>query len=102
MNVQRFLLEYDDVRSGTFEALQDVSEDKFVVLGLISTKTGGLERTDDLTRRITAASKYFPLARLGLSTQCGFASSVVGNPISPEEQQQKLKRLVRTAREVWG
>ena len=51
---------------------------------------------------ITTASKYFPLAQLGLSTQCGFASSVLGNPISPEEQMQKLALVVKTTREIWG
>jgi 5-methyltetrahydropteroyltriglutamate--homocysteine methyltransferase len=72
------------------------------VLGLISTKNGQLEKLDYLRQRITAASAYFPLAQLGVSTQCGFASSVLGNPISPEEQKQKLELVVRTAREVWG
>ena len=72
------------------------------MLGLISTKTGRLERMDDLRRRIETASKYFPLAQLGVSTQCGFASSVLGNPISPEEQKEKLALVVTTAREVWG
>jgi 5-methyltetrahydropteroyltriglutamate--homocysteine methyltransferase len=72
------------------------------VLGLITTKTGQLERTDDLRQRITAASRYFPLAQLGVSTQCGFASSIIGNPISLEQEQQKLELVVRTAGEVWG
>jgi 5-methyltetrahydropteroyltriglutamate--homocysteine methyltransferase len=72
------------------------------VLGLITTKTGQLERIDDLRRRITTAGKYFPAAQLGISTQCGFASSILGNPISPEEQQRKLELVVNTAREVWG
>ena len=69
---------------------------------MITSKTGRLERMDDLRRRVATAGKYFPLAQLGVSTQCGFASSVLGNPISPEEQQQKLELVVRTAREVWG
>ena len=72
------------------------------MLGLITSKTGQLERMDDLRRLITAASKYFPLAQLGVSTQCGFASSVLGNPISPEDQKQKLELVIKTAREVWG
>ena len=72
------------------------------MLGLITTKTGRLERMDDLRRRVTTASKYFPLEQLGISTQCGFASSVIGNPISPEEQTQKLALVVRTAGEIWG
>lgn len=96
------MLEYDDERAGPFAALKDIPEDKFIVLGLITTKTGRLERVDDLCRRIATASQYFPLAQLGVSTQCGFASSVLGNPISPEEQTQKLALVVRTAREAWG
>ena len=100
--MQRLLLEYDDDRAGTFAALKDIPEDKFIVLGLITTKTGRLERIDHLRRRIATASRYFPLAQLGVSTQCGFASSVLGNPISPEEQTQKLALVVRTARAVWG
>jgi 5-methyltetrahydropteroyltriglutamate--homocysteine methyltransferase len=96
------LLEYDDDRAGTFAALKDIPEDKFIVLGLITTKTGQLERMDELRQRVTTASKYFPLAQLGVSTQCGFASSVLGNPVSSDEQKQKLELVVRTAREVWG
>ncbi len=96
------MLEYDDDRSGTFAALKDIPEDKFIVLGLITTKTGQLERMDELRQRVTTASKYFPLAQLGVSTQCGFASSVLGNPVSSDEQKQKLELVVRTAREVWG
>lgn len=96
------MLEYDDDRAGTFAALKDIPEDKFIVLGLITTKTGRLERMDDLRRRVATASKYFPLAQLGVSTQCGFASSVLGNPISPEEQKEKLALVVQIAREVWS
>lgn len=96
------MLEYDDNRAGSFEALQDMPDDKFIVLGLITTKTGELERMDDLRRRVATASQYFPLAQLGVSTQCGFASSVLGNPISPEQQRQKLALVVRTAHAVWG
>lgn len=102
MRIQRLLLEYDDDRSGTFEPLKDVPEDNFVVLGLITTKTGKLERIDDLRRRIRTAANYFPLAQLGISTQCGFASSLLGNPITPEEEKQKLELVVRTARELWA
>lgn len=96
------MLEYDDERAGTFAALKDIPDDKFVVLGLITTKSGRLERIDDLRRRVAQAGKYFPLAQLGVSTQCGFASSVLGNPISIDEEKQKLELVVRTAREVWG
>ena len=92
--MQRLLLEYDDDRAGTFAALKVIPEDKFIVLGLITTKTGRLERIEDLRRRIETASQYFPLAQLGVSTQCGFASSVLGNPISPDEEKQKLELVV--------
>jgi 5-methyltetrahydropteroyltriglutamate--homocysteine methyltransferase len=101
LKVQRLLLEYDDERAGSFEALRYVPEDKFIVLGLITSKTGQLERMDDLRLRIATASHYFPLAQLGVSTQCGFASSVYGNPISPEAQKNKLELVVRAAREFW-
>lgn len=72
------------------------------MLGLISTKSGELESIDYLRDRITTAARYFPLEKLGVSTQCGFASSVLGNPISPEDQKQKLELVIKTAREVWG
>jgi 5-methyltetrahydropteroyltriglutamate--homocysteine methyltransferase len=96
------LLEYDDPRSGTFEPLKDIPDTKFVVLGLVTTKNGRLESVDELRNRITAAAQYFPLAQLGLSPQCGFASSLLGNPISPGEQRRKLELVVTTARELWG
>jgi 5-methyltetrahydropteroyltriglutamate--homocysteine methyltransferase len=95
------MLEYDDERSGTFEPLKDMPEDKFVVLGLVSTKSEHLESVEELRRRISAASRFFPLDQLGVSPQCGFASSILGNPISPEFQQRKLELVARTAREVW-
>jgi 5-methyltetrahydropteroyltriglutamate--homocysteine methyltransferase len=98
----RFLLEYDDERSGTFEPLQHVPEDRVVVLGLVSTKRPDLERQDDLERRIAEASRYVPLERLGLSPQCGFASTHEGNRLSPADQQQKLRLVAQTARQVWG
>lgn len=96
------MLEYDDERAGTFAALKDIPADKFVVLGLITTKSGRLERMEDLRQRVAQAGKYFPLTQLGVSTQCGFASSVLGNPISIDAEKQKLERVVRTAREIWG
>jgi 5-methyltetrahydropteroyltriglutamate--homocysteine methyltransferase len=102
LKVNRLLLEYDDARSGSFEVLADIPDDKFVLLGLISTKTGRLESLEELRSRITTASRYFPLARLGLSPQCGFASSVIGNPLSPHDQKRKLELVVETARAVWN
>jgi len=96
------LLEYDDARSGAFEPLKDIPEDKLVVLGLVTTKRGRLESTEELRHRIFEAGRSVPLQRLGLSTQCGFASSVIGNRISPEDQRRKLERVVETARAVWN
>jgi 5-methyltetrahydropteroyltriglutamate--homocysteine methyltransferase len=95
-------LEYDDPRSGSFEPLKDVPKNKFVVLGLITTKRPQMESIDVLQRRIAEASRYFPLERLGLSSQCGFASSIIGNNISPQDQRRKLALVVKTAQTVWG
>ena len=102
IKAQRLLLEYDDARSGSFEPLRDVPEDKFGVLGLVTTKRPELESMDLLTRRITEASRYVPMERLGLSPQCGFASSIIGNRISCEDQRKKLDLVTRTARAAWG
>jgi 5-methyltetrahydropteroyltriglutamate--homocysteine methyltransferase len=102
LTIERFLLEYDDHRSGTFEPLKDIPDDKFVVLGLVSTKTGRLESVDELRNRVASAAQYFPLAQLGLSTQCGFASSLLGNPISPGDQRRKLDLVVKIARDIWS
>ncbi len=96
------MLEYDDDRSGSFTALKDIPEDKFVVLGLLSTKKTRLERAEDFRRRITEASRFIAHERLGLSPQCGFASSVIGNKISPEIQKRKLELVVKTAQAIWG
>jgi len=96
------LLEYDDDRSGSFAALKDIPDDKFVVLGLVSTKKTRLERAEDLRRRITEASRFVAPERLALSPQCGFASSVIGNKISPEIQKRKLELVVKTAQAIWG
>jgi 5-methyltetrahydropteroyltriglutamate--homocysteine methyltransferase len=98
----RFLLEYDSPRAGGFEPLRHVPKGKIVVLGLVSTKVSELESVDDLKRRIDAAAKFIPLEQLALSPQCGFASDVVGNLISEDDQKRKLERVVETARQVWG
>jgi 5-methyltetrahydropteroyltriglutamate--homocysteine methyltransferase len=95
-------LEYDDERAGSFEPLRDVPEDKFVVLGLVTTKQSALESQDTLTQRVSQAGHYLPMERLGLSPQCGFASSVIGNRLSPEDQRRKLELVVNTARALWG
>jgi 5-methyltetrahydropteroyltriglutamate--homocysteine methyltransferase len=99
---QRFLLEYDDARSGGFEPLSHVPEDRFVVLGLVTTKKPQLESADALKQRIEEASRYIPLERLALSPQCGFASTMEGNHLSFDDQRQKLELVVHVARDVWG
>jgi 5-methyltetrahydropteroyltriglutamate--homocysteine methyltransferase len=95
-------LEYDDPRSGSFEPLRDVPDDKFVVLGLITTKKPERESFELLAQRVAEASRYLPLERLGLSPQCGFASSVIGNNISAEDQRAKLELVVKTAQVLWS
>ena len=102
LTAQRLLLEYDDERSGSFEALQDVPDDKFVVLGLITSKKPELESKRWLTRRIDHASRYIAKDRLGLSPQCGFASSVIGNRIGIKDQKRKLALVVKTAEALWN
>ena len=99
---QRFLLEYDDARSGGFEPLRHVPEDRFVVLGLVTTKKPRMESADELRSRIEEAARFFPLERLALSPQCGFASTMEGNHITPEDQQHKLELVASVARQVWG
>jgi methionine synthase II (cobalamin-independent) len=98
----RLLLEYDDDRSGSFAPLRHVPDDKMVVLGLISTKRPQIEALEDLIGRITQASRFVPLERLALSPQCGFASSILGNSLSIDEERRKLEMLCETARRIWG
>jgi 5-methyltetrahydropteroyltriglutamate--homocysteine methyltransferase len=102
MAVDRFLLEYDDDRSGTFEPLRLVPRDKTVVLGLISSKKPQLENADHITRRIEEAARYFPLENLALSPQCGFASTMEGNLLTEAEQWAKLRLVTDVARRVWS
>ncbi len=102
MAVDRFLLEYDDPRSGTFEPLRLVPRNKTVVLGLISSKLPELEDADLLVRRIHEASKYIPLENLALSPQCGFASTMEGNLLTEDEQWAKLRLVVETTRRIWS
>jgi 5-methyltetrahydropteroyltriglutamate--homocysteine methyltransferase len=102
MAVDRFLLEYDDARSGSFEPLRFIPTDKTVVLGLISSKRPELEDSDALSRRIDEASRYVALERLALSPQCGFASTAEGNLLTEDEQWAKMRLVVDTARKVWG
>jgi 5-methyltetrahydropteroyltriglutamate--homocysteine methyltransferase len=102
MAVDRFLLEYDDDRSGTFEPLRLMPRGKTVVLGLVSSKQPRLESADVLVQRIHDAAKYVPLEELALSPQCGFASTMEGNLLTEDEQWAKLQLVVDTARRVWG
>jgi 5-methyltetrahydropteroyltriglutamate--homocysteine methyltransferase len=99
---QRFLLEYDDERSGGFDPLRQVPEDRTVVLGLVSSKKAALESKDELKQRIEQASAFIPLERLALSPQCGFASTIEGNLLTPADQEAKLRLVAETSKEVWG
>lgn len=100
--VDRFLLEYDDARSGSFEPLRFVPKGKTVVLGLISTKRAGLERKEDVLRRIDEAAGVLPLEQLAVSPQCGFASTMEGNLLTEDDQWAKLELVAQVAKEVWG
>ena len=102
LQVDRFLLEYDDARSGTFEPLRFVPRGKAVVLGLVSSKVPTLESPTALRRRIEAAARHVPLDDLALSPQCGFASTMEGNLLTEADQWAKLGLVVKVAREVWG
>ena len=98
----RYLLEYDDERSGGFEPLRFVPKGKVVVLGLISTKRARVETVDELRARIEEAAKFIPLEQLALSPQCGFASALAGNPLTEDEQWRKIDTMLQTAQRVWG
>jgi 5-methyltetrahydropteroyltriglutamate--homocysteine methyltransferase len=102
LDVDTFLLEYDNERAGGFEPLRLVPRNKTVVLGLVTTKEAKLESGDELRRRIDEAARYIPLENLALSPQCGFASVAAGNLLSMDDQWRKLELVVETARKVWG
>lgn len=102
IDVDAFCLEYDTERSGGFEPLRHVPDDKMVVLGLVSTKTPTLEDEDALVARIEEAARYVDKDRLCLSPQCGFASTVAGNPVTIDAERAKLELIVRVAERVWG
>jgi 5-methyltetrahydropteroyltriglutamate--homocysteine methyltransferase len=102
LRVDRFLLEYDDARSGSFEPLRFVPRGKRVVLGLVSSKVAELEAADELRRRIDDAARHVPLDDLALSPQCGFASTLEGNLVTEDDQWAKLRLVVDTARAVWS
>jgi len=102
LEADAFFLEYDSERAGGFEPLRFMPKGKRVVLGLVSTKTPALEARDFLKRRIDAASKFISRELLSISPQCGFASHQKGTGLTFAEQEAKLRRVVETAREVWG
>jgi 5-methyltetrahydropteroyltriglutamate--homocysteine methyltransferase len=102
LEVDRFLLEYDDERSGTFEPLRFIPKGKTVVLGLVSSKVPRMEDSAQLMKRVEEASHYVPMENLALSPQCGFASTAEGNLLTEDRQWAKLKLVVDTARRLWG
>jgi 5-methyltetrahydropteroyltriglutamate--homocysteine methyltransferase len=102
IGIDVYFMEYDSERAGGFEPLRFLPSDKMVVLGLVTSKTGELEDKDTLKRRIDAAAAYAPLEQLGLSPQCGFASTEEGNILTPTQQRAKLDLVVEVANEVWG
>jgi 5-methyltetrahydropteroyltriglutamate--homocysteine methyltransferase len=102
VKAERILLEYDDERSGTFEPLAEVPEDKVVVLGLVTTKSDRRETVDELVGRVREASAFMPLERLAVSPQCGFATSILGNALTVEDERAKLATLVRAAELAWS
>jgi 5-methyltetrahydropteroyltriglutamate--homocysteine methyltransferase len=102
IDVDGYFMEWDTDRAGGFEPLRFLPKGKKVVLGLVTSKTGTLEKKDDIKRRIEEAAKYAPLDQLCLSPQCGFASTEEGNVLAEDEQWRKLELIAETAREVWG
>jgi 5-methyltetrahydropteroyltriglutamate--homocysteine methyltransferase len=100
--VDGFFMEWDDARSGGFEPLRFLPKGKYVVLGLVTTKSGELETREGLERRIEEASRFVDLDQLCLSPQCGFSSTSEGNVLTEEQQWDKLRRIVETAKSVWG
>jgi 5-methyltetrahydropteroyltriglutamate--homocysteine methyltransferase len=96
-----FFLEYDDERSGGFEPLADLPRDRFVFLGLVSTKRPALERPDQLLSRIEEAAQFYPRDQLGLSPQCGFSSAIGSYPLDAVQQQRKLRLVSDVARLAW-
>jgi 5-methyltetrahydropteroyltriglutamate--homocysteine methyltransferase len=103
MTVDNYILEYDSARAGTFAPLRSVPEGKFVVLGLVASKISEVESIDLLKRRIEEASRFINLDQLGLSPQCGFATSAAEHvTVTEEVERAKLARVVEVARQVWG
>ena len=102
LNVDGYFLEFDTPRAGNFAPLRFLPKGKKLILGLVTSKTGALEKPDDLKRRIDEASKLVPLDQLGISPQCGFSSTVLGNKLTIGDEIAKLRLIVQVASEVWG
>lgn len=102
LKVDGYFLEFDTPRAGNFSPLRYMPKGKKLILGLVTSKSGALEKADDLKRRIDEASKFVPLDQLGISPQCGFSSTVLGNKLTIDDQVAKLKLVVEVARDVWG
>ena len=101
-NFDVFLMEYDDERSGSFEPLAKAPDDKQIILGLVSSKTTALEPASALAARIKEAAKYTGLERLGISTQCGFSSTLPGANLTTQDvQERKLALVAEVAHTVW-
>jgi methionine synthase II (cobalamin-independent) len=101
-NVTHFLLEFDTPRAGSFEPLRYLPKDKGVVLGLVSSKNPQLEAMELLKRRAEEAAKFVDPSRLGISPQCGFASTMGGNPVTEADERAKLRLCVEAAAAIWG
>ncbi|MDU6792325.1 MAG: 5-methyltetrahydropteroyltriglutamate--homocysteine methyltransferase, partial [Anaerococcus sp.] len=99
-HVNGFFLEYDDERSGSFEPLRKVPKGKKVVLGIVTSKNGELEKKEDLIERINEAKKYLDKDQISISPQCGFSSTEEGNKLTEEDQWKKIKLLREVAEEV--
>jgi 5-methyltetrahydropteroyltriglutamate--homocysteine methyltransferase len=102
LKVDGYFLEFDTPRAGKFSPLHYLPKGKMLILGLVTTKNGALERPDDLKRRIDEAAQYVPLDQLGISPQCGFSSTVLGNKLTIRDQIAKLDLVVRVAKDMWG
>ena len=102
IDVDAYFLEFDSPRAGNFDPLRFVPKGKTIVLGIVTSKFPDLESKDDLKRRVEEASKYLPLDQLALSPQCGFASTLLGNKLTVEDEKAKLRLVVETAQEIWG
>jgi 5-methyltetrahydropteroyltriglutamate--homocysteine methyltransferase len=100
-NFNTLLLEYDTPRAGDFSPLRHVLPQHAVVLGLVTTKSPVLEEATAVEARLQEATQYIPLERLALSPQCGFASGEAGNPLTPADQEAKLRLVAQVAQRVW-